>query len=611
MGAVLRIVACGSVDDGKSTLIGRLLAETDSVPHDHLEQARQTRRGGSVVPTGEIDYSLLTDGLAAEREQGITIDVAYRYLDLPGGRRLIIADAPGHDQYGANMAVAASTADLAVLLVDAELGVRPGTHRHLAVCVTMGVRSIVVAVNKLDAVGYDQAVFDRLAAQVRAMAESLGAEEVHVVPVSAIGGDNVTTASPNLPWHDGPTLLGLLAGWQPGERRGSVGTRLPVQYVIRGNRFRGPAGTVVGAALRRGDEVSVAGSGVATTIRRVIGPDGDLDRAEPGTPITVELSEDVDIRRGDLLTSRQGPPPSTEFGATVVWTGNQRFEAGGDYLLLVGPKVVSATVTGPHGLLDVRTGQTGPANTLSVNDIGTVTVTTATPVFLDSYADSRDTGCFLLVDRRTKDTVAAGMVSVAERRDDDRGVVPQDYAVDRTSRELLKGQRAKVLWLTGLSGAGKSTIADAVDRRLHALGVHTYVLDGDNVRGGLNRDLGFAPEDRAENVRRVAEVAALMLDAGLVVIVALVSPFRAYRAAARKLFAPDDFVEVWVDTPLAECVRRDPKGLYAKANAGTLRNMTGVGQDYEPPTAAEVRLDGTASTEEAVARLVSVVTDGR
>jgi bifunctional enzyme CysN/CysC len=606
MGAVLRVVACGSVDDGKSTLIGRLLADTDSVPLDHLDQARRLRRGGSVVPLGEIDYSLITDGLAAEHEQGITIDVAYRYSDLPGGRRLIIADAPGHDQYGANMAVAASTADLAVLLVDAELGVRPGTHRHLAVCVTMGVRSVVVAVNKLDAVGYDKRVFDRLAAQVRAVADDLGAEEVHVVPVSAIGGDNVATASPNMPWHDGPTLLDVLTGWQPGERRRSTGTRLPVQYVIRGNRFRGPAGTVVGDALRRGDEVSVAGSGVTTTIRRLIGPDGDLDRAEPGTPVTVELTDDVDVRRGDLLTGRQGPPPSTEFLATVVWTGAQRLDAGGDYLLLAGPRVVSATVTGPHGLLDVLTGRTGPANSLSVNDIGTVTVTTAAPVFVDSYADSRDTGCFLLVDRRTKDTVAAGMVTAPQQR---HGTVPQDYAVDRTSREQLKDHRGKVLWLTGLSGAGKSTIANAAERRLRALGVHTYVLDGDNVRGGLNRDLGFAPEDRAENVRRVAEVAALMLDAGLVVIVALVSPFRADRAAARALFAPGDFVEVWVDTPLAECVRRDPKGLYAKANAGALRNMTGIGQDYEPPTEAEVVLDGTASAEEAVARLTALVTD--
>jgi bifunctional enzyme CysN/CysC len=608
MGAVLRVVACGSVDDGKSTLIGRLLADTGSVPLDHLEQARHLRRGGSVVPAGEVDYSLLTDGLAAEHEQGITIDVAYRYMDLPGGRRMIIADAPGHDQYGANMAVAASTADIAVLLVDAELGVRPGTHRHLAVCVTMGVRAVVVAVSKLDAVGYDEAVFDRLAGQVRAVAGNLGAEEVHVVPVSAIGGDNVAAPSPNTPWYDGPTLLDVLTGWQPGERRRAAGARLSVQYVIRGDRFRGPAGTVLGDALCRGDEVVVAGSGVATTVRRVLGPSGELERAEPGTPVTVELSDDVDVRRGDLLAGHRSPPPSTAFRATVVWTGARPLDPGGDYLLLVGPRVLSATVTGPHGLLDVLTGQTVPAKTLSVNDIGVLTVTTATPAFVDSYADSRDTGCFLLVDRRTKDTVAAGMVSAPRQRED---VVPQEYAVDRASRERLKGQRAKVVWLTGLPGAGKSTIADALERRLRALGAHTYVLDGDNVRGGLNRDLGFAPGDRAENVRRVAEVAALMLDAGLVVIVALVSPFRADRAAARELFAPGDFVEVWVDTPLAECVRRDPKGLYAKANAGALRNMTGIGQDYEPPAAAEVVLDGTASTEDAVARLTSVVTGGR
>ena len=607
MGAVLRLVACGSVDDGKSTLIGRLLADTGSVPLDHLEQARRTRRGGSVVPPGEIDYSLLTDGLEAEREQGITIDVGYRFLDLPGGRRVVIADAPGHDQHGANMAVAASTADLAVLLVDAVLGVRPATCRHLAVCTTMGVRSVVVVINKLDAVGYDRAVFDRIAADVRAVGANLGAEEVHVVPVSAVLGDNVTAPSPNLPWYDGPTFLDLLSGWRPrpGDRPASA--RLPVQYVIRTDRFRGPAGTVVGGVLRIGDAVTVAGTGEVTTVDRLLGPSGDLDHAAHGTPVTVVLRGDVDARRGDVLVPVGGdtPAPTTALTATVVWTGADPLEVGAGYLLLAGPRTVPAEVTALRARLDVRTGQDRPANTLSRNEIGTVDVTVAAPVFLESYVANQDTGSFLLVDRRTGDTVGAGMVRRPTGRPD---VVPQDYAIDRTAREQLKGGRGRVVWLTGLPGAGKSTVADALERRLHGLGVHTYVLDGDNVRGGLNRDLGFDPADRAENVRRVAEVAALMLDAGLTVIVALVSPFSADRAAARNLFAPGDFVEVWVDTPLAVCARRDPKGLYARANSGALSSMTGVGQSYEPPAAAEVVVDGTAPLDQAVARLVAAVT---
>ncbi|GHF54128.1 bifunctional enzyme CysN/CysC [Amycolatopsis bartoniae] len=610
MGAVLRLVACGSVDDGKSTLIGRLLADTGSVPADQLEQARRTRRGGSVVPPGEIDYSLLTDGLEAEREQGITIDVGYRFLDLPGGRRVIIADAPGHDQHGANMAVAAATADLAVLLVDAVLGVRPATCRHLAVCTTMGVRSVLVAVSKLDAVGYDRAVFDRIAAEIRAVAANLGVEELHVVPVSAVRGDNVTTPSPNLPWYDGPTFLDLLSGWRPktGDRTAKLtGARLPVQYVIRTDRFRGPAGTVVGGALRIGDAVTVAGTGAVTTVDRLLGPAGDLDHAVPGTPVTVVLSGDVDVHRGDVLVPAGGDSPAltTAVTATVVWTGAEPLAVGAGYLLLAGPRSVPAEVTSLKSRLDVQTGQEHPATSLVRNEIGTVDVTIAAPVFLESYTDNHDTGSFLLVDRRTGDTVGAGMVRRPAGPPD---VVPQDYAIDRAAREQLKGQRGRVLWLTGLPGAGKSTIADALERRLHGLGVHTYVLDGDNVRGGLNRDLGFTPADRAENVRRVAEVAALMLDAGLTVIVALVSPFRADRDAARNLFAPGDFVEVWVDTPLAECARRDPKGLYARANSGTLPAMTGVGQGYEPPEAAEVVLDGMDSLDRAVARLVTAIT---
>jgi bifunctional enzyme CysN/CysC len=605
---ILRLVACGSVDDGKSTLIGRLLAETGSVTDDQLDYARRTRRGGSTVSAGEVDYSLLTDGLEAEHEQGITIDVAHRHLDLPSGRRVIIADAPGHEQYTRNMAVAASTAEVAVLLVDATKGVRPQTCRHLAICALMRVRTVIAVVNKLDAVGYDHVVFEKLAGEVRAAATGHDVADVRVIPVSALGGDNVVVPSPNLPWYHGPTVLSALDALSAQDGDGEF--RLPVQYVIRADGFRGFAGTVFGGSLRPGDSVAVAGNGVSSRIDRVLGPNGDVHRAGPATPVTVTVTDDIDIRRGDLLTTpkscHNGLSPATAFSATLVWTAEEPLRHGRSYLLLAGPLTVPAVVTTVRGRLDVVSGQQFAARTLGINDIGTVELTTDTPVPLDSYATDRDTGSFLLVDRVSKDTVAAGMVRYALRRG--RNIVPHAYAVDRAARQRLKGQRAKVLWLTGLPGAGKSTIADALERRLHALGLHTYVLDGDNVRGGLNKDLGFTPEDRAENVRRVAETARLMLDAGLIVIVALVSPFRTDRAVAKSLFETGDFAEVWVDTPAEVCADRDPKGLYAKAKAGTLPNLTGVGQAYEPPEHPDLVVDGAGSLDDAVELLASRVT---
>ncbi len=611
MTPLLRVIACGSVDDGKSTLIGRLLAETGSVADDLLDFARRTRRGGSTIAAGEVDYSLLTDGLEAEHEQGITIDVAYRHLDLPSGRRVIIADAPGHEQYTRNMAVAASTAELAVLLIDATKGIRPQTCRHLAVCARLRVRHVVAVVNKLDAVGYDQAVFERLAGEVRTIAAGFDVTDVAVIPVSALGGDNVVAASPNLPWHHGPTLLDALSAHDPATPDEAGEFRLPVQYVVRANGFRGFAGTVVGGSVRPGDAVVVAGSGVASRIDRVLGPGGELAVAGPATAVTVTLTDDVDLRRGDLLTTPAARhdrlAPATAFSATLVWTAREPLRRGRSYLLLAGPLTVPAVVTTVRDRLDVVSGTHRAARTLEINDIGTVELTTDTAIPLDSYAGDRDTGSFLLVDRAGKDTVAAGMVRHALRRG--RNVVPHAYTVDREARQRLKGQRARVLWLTGLPGAGKSTIADALERRLHAMGLHTYVLDGDNVRGGLNKDLGFTPEDRAENVRRVAETARLLLDAGLIVVVALVSPFRADRAAARNLFGDNDFVEVWVDTPAEVCAHRDPKGLYAKAKAGTLPNLTGVGQAYEPPEHPDVVVDGTGSVDAAAELLAARVTD--
>ena len=608
---VVRLVTCGSVDDGKSTLIGRLLAETGSIPEDQLEYARQTRRGGSTIPVGEIDFSLLTDGLEAEREQGITIDVAYRHMYLPSGRRVIIADAPGHEQYTRNMAVAASNADVAVLLVDAARGVRPQTFRHLTVCALMGVKSIIIAINKMDLVGYEHATFEEISGQVKAAAARLGLDEVMTIPVSAVAGDNVTAPTTHMPWWHGPSLLSALQEWTPPESDKSHPFRLPVQFIARAEgNFRGYAGTVAAGVVRPGDKVVVADSGQTATISRIVGFHGDMTEAAAGDAVTVTLDREVDVTRGDLIaadgTTESGetawPQPADRFAADVVWVGEEALMHGRSYLLAVGPRTVPATVTVVRHRLDVVSGQKLAARVLDMNDIGRIEIATDTPIPMDMYSECRDTGGFLLIDRVSADTVAAGMVTHALRRS--LNVVPHSYEVDRDARARLKHQTPRVLWLTGLSGSGKSTVADALERRLYALGMHTFVLDGDNVRTGINKDLGFTPEDRAENVRRVAEAAKLMLDAGLIVIVALISPFRADRRAAREIFDDGDFLEVFVDTPVEMCATRDPKGLYAKAQSGTLPNMTGIGQGYEPPEHADVHLDGTAAVDDNVEILV-------
>jgi bifunctional enzyme CysN/CysC len=506
------------------------------------------------------------------------------------------------------MAVATSTADVALLLVDATRGIRAQTRRHLAVCALMGVRTVIAVVNKLDALGYDHVTYEELAGGVRTAAAHFDLDEIQVVPVSALSGANVIERSPELAWYHGPTLLAALSAWQPPRPPAGAGFRLPVQYVVRADGFRGFAGTVVGGPVRPGDRVAVASNGTTSEVERVVGPDGDV-RAAPGDPVTVTLTGEVDVRRGDLLTAPDALAetlrPATAFTAELVWTAEEPLLHGRSYLLLAGPMSVPAVVTAIRGRLDVTTGDRLAARTLGGNDIGTVEIATDAPISLDGYAASRDTGSFLLVDRTTMDTVAAGMVRHALRRG--RNVVPHTYAVDRAARALLKNQHPAVVWLTGLPGAGKSTIADALERRLHGMGLHTYVLDGDNVRSGLNRDLGFTPEDRAENVRRVAETARLLLDAGLVVIVALVSPFAADRTVARGLFDDGDFAEVWVDTPAAVCADRDPKGLYARAKAGSIPNMTGVGQGYEPPAKPELVVDGTAPLDDNVDALVALV----
>ena len=611
---VLHLVTCGSVDDGKSTLIGRLLAETNSVPIDTLEYARRTRRGGSTIPVGEIDYSLLTDGLEAEREQGITIDVAYRHMNLPNGRRVLVADSPGHEQYTRNMAVAASNGDVSILMVDAARGVRAQTHRHLTISALMGVKTVIVAVNKMDLVGYEHATFEEIVGTVRVTAARLDVPEVIAIPVSAFVGDNITEPSTNMPWYSGPTLLKALEDWQPHVPDAEEPFRFPVQFIVRAEgNFRGYAGTVVSGEVARGDEVVIADSGRTAKVDRIVTYDlhvdghiADLERAEAGAAVTITLDHEVDVTRGDVIAAAVShPEPSDRFSVDMVWLGEEPLAHGRSYLLVSGSRSVPATVTNVRHRLDVVTGHEHAARLLAMNDIGRVEVATDKPVPMDPYALCRDTGGFLLVDRVTADTVAAGMVRHAMRRS--TNVVRHDYVVDEQARRLLMGHDAKVVWLTGLSGAGKSTIADAAVRKLHALGVHTYVLDGDNVRHGLNKDLGFTPEDRAENVRRVAEVSKLMVDAGLVVFVALVSPFIGDRRAARDLFQPGQFIEVYVDTPLDVVSERDTKGLYAKAAQGSLPNLTGVGQEYEPPVSPELVLHGVGDLDASVDELVRVI----
>ena len=607
---LIRLVACGSVDDGKSTLIGRLLADTDSVPDDTLEMARTVRRAGSTIPVGEIDFSLLTDGLEAEREQGITIDVAYRHMALPDGRRVVIADAPGHEQYTRNMAVAASTADVALLLVDAARGVTRQTYRHLTICALMGVHHVIIAVNKLDAVGFAHARFAELADAVAGAAARLDFSRVTVIPVSALAGDNVTSVSARTGWYDGPTVLDAIGETHELDAPPSAvarPARIPVQTVLRADNFRGVAGTLAGGEVRVGDELVVAGASVRGTVRRLLVAGVEDRVARAGDAVCVELVPDLDVTRGDLLEAAEAPVvPADRFSADVVWLGAEALAHGRSYLLVCGPTVVPAVVTSVRHRLDVATGHEEAARILQLNDVGRVELATDRPIPMEPYANSRDTGGFVLVDRLSADTVAAGMVRYALRRS--ANVRSHEFVVDRSARERLNGHRGRAVWLTGLSGAGKSTIADAAEKALHAQGVRTFVLDGDNVRHGLNKDLGFTAEDRAENVRRVGEVARLMVDAGTVVLVALVSPYRGDRRAARDLFDPGDFVEVHVRTPVEVCAARDPKGLYAKAASGELPNLTGVGQDYEEPLTPELVVAGDGPLDEAVGAVVALAT---
>jgi bifunctional enzyme CysN/CysC len=577
------------VDDGKSTLIGRLLLESHAVFDDQLAALEaDSRRYGT---QGErIDYALLLDGLQAEREQGITIDVAYRYF-ASARRRFIVADTPGHEQYTRNMATGASTADAAVLLVDARKGLLVQTRRHARIAAMMGIRQVALAVNKMDLVGYEAAVFGRIAQAFRAFAAALGFAGIEAIPVSALEGDNVVAASGRMPWYRGATLMSWLDQVQAAPAAADGALRMPVQWVNRPNAdFRGFCGRIAAGEVAPGDAVRVLPSGVSARVAQVLAGFDAVPRARCGDSITLTLVEEVDASRGDLLVAAGDPPQvADQFEARLLWMDGEPLMPGRAYLLRLHAKETPATVTAIKHREDVDTGSRLAARTLALNEIGVVNLSTAQPVAFEPYAANRLLGGFVLIDKRTYATVGAGMIDFALRRA--ANIHWQAVDVDKAARAEAKHQRPRCVWLTGLSGSGKSTIANLLEKRLHAEGRHTYLLDGDNVRHGLNRDLGFTAVDRVENIRRVAEVARLMVDAGLIVIVSFIAPFRAERRMARALFTPDEFVEVFVDTPLDECERRDPKGLYAKARRGELANFTGIDSDYERPEGAEVTVD--------------------
>ena len=598
----LRLITCGSVDDGKSTLIGRLLHDTRLLFDDQLAALeRDSRRHGT---QGEdIDYALLVDGLEAEREQGITIDVAYRFFHTQK-RAFIVADCPGHEQYTRNMATGASTADLAVVLVDARKGLLTQTRRHSWICALFGIRHVVLAVNKMDCVGFDRAVFERIAGEYRALAAQLGIPHVQAIPLSALHGDNLMRRSQATPWYDGPTLLEHLEAVEI-EREAVVrGFRLPVQWVNRPNQdFRGFAGTLVGGEARVGQNVVVLPSGRRTRIARLLGADGECGEAGAGEAVTLVLEEEIDVSRGDVIAAADDAPEvADQFAAHLLWLDAHALMPGRSYWLRLGTATASATVTEIKHRIDVNTQAQLAASVLELNEVGYVNLALDRAIAFEPYARQRELGAFILIDRQSNATVGAGTIDFALRRA--HNLHWQHLDVDKAARARIKGQVPRCVWFTGLSGAGKSTIANRVDRRLHAMGFHTFVLDGDNVRHGLNRDLGFTEADRVENIRRVAEVAKLMTDAGLIVLVSFISPFRAERRMARELFAPGEFVEVFVDTPLDVAERRDVKGLYAKARAGRIPNFTGISSPYERPEAAELVLDTTAADADVLAQRV-------
>jgi bifunctional enzyme CysN/CysC len=586
------------------------LFEADAVFEDQLHRLEfDSRRHGS-VGGGEIDFALLVDGLSAEREQGITIDVAYRYF-ATSKRAFIVADAPGHEQYTRNMVTGASTADLAVLLVDARKGLLSQTRRHTVIASILGIRNVVLAVNKMDLVGYEQGVFERIDAEYAGFARRIGIENEVTIPISALRGDCITTASVPMAWYKGPTLLEHLEAVEIADDRQSKPLRLPVQWVSRHDEgFRGYAGLITMGRVAIGDQVTVLPSRSGASIERILTYDGDLRQAVAGQSVTLTFDREIDVSRGDVIAASDSPPGvADQFEVTLIWMGDDRLLPGRSYLLKLGTRTVSAVISDLKYKLDVNNLARIAARTLECNEIAICNLVSDQPIAFDPYELSRDGGGFILIDKVNNATVAAGLLHFALRRS--LNLHLQKLDIDKTARADLKHQRPCVLWFTGLSGAGKSTIANAVERRLHSLGRHTYVLDGDNVRLGLNRDLGFTDADRVENIRRVAEVAKLMVDAGLIVLVSFISPFRAEREMARSLLVPGEFLEIFVDVPLQVAESRDPKGLYAKARAGMIPNFTGIGSRYEAPSTPDIRIDAVAlrpdeAAEEVLRRMMDI-----
>ena len=598
--SLLRFITCGSVDDGKSTVIGRLLFESKMLFEDQLAAIEaDSKKWGT--QGDDIDFALLVDGLAAEREQGITIDVAYRFFSTDR-RKFIVADTPGHEQYTRNMITGASTADVAVILIDARKGVLTQTRRHSYLVSLIGIRKVVLAINKMDLMGYSEKVFHTIVDQYREFAAQIGLSDITPIPLSALKGDNMLVPSEQTPWYHGPTLMGYLETVEVDEQRQQASPlRLPVQWVNRPNLdFRGFAGTLASGTVKPGDRIRVQPSGSESTVARIVTASGDLPLAVAGQSITLTLTDEIDISRGDVISSADSPAEvADQFEATLVWMGEEPMLPGRPYLLKLGTRTVSATITEPKYKVNVNTMAHLATKKLDLNEIGVCNVALDRPVAFDPYTANRETGGFVLIDRLSNHTVGAGMLHFALRRAHNIHLQPVD--VDKAARAAQKGQKPAVIWLTGLSGAGKSTIANLVEKKLLAMGRHSYLLDGDNLRHGLNRDLGFTDADRVENVRRVAEVARLMVDAGLIVITAFISPFRAERALARGLVAEGEFVEVHVDTPLDVAEARDVKGLYKKARRGELKNFTGIDSPYEPPEAPELRVNTTATSPDAAA----------
>jgi bifunctional enzyme CysN/CysC len=604
---MLRFITCGSVDDGKSTLIGRLLYDTKMIFEDQLASLEHDSK---TVGTqgGEIDFALLVDGLAAEREQGITIDVAYRFFATTA-RKFIVADTPGHEQYTRNMVTGASTADLAVVLIDARQGVLTQTRRHSYLVNLLGIRNIVLAVNKMDLVDYSQDRFDQIVKDYSDFAKKIGLADFLAIPLSGLRGDNMVSKSPKMPWYDGPSLLQHLEEAPVNNSRMiDRPFRMPVQWVNRPNLdFRGFAGQIGAGVVRRGDAIRVLPSGKTTTVKSIVTFDGDLDLAVAGQSVTLTFADEIDCSRGDVITIADAPcEVADQFEATLVWMDDAEMLPGRPYLLKIGTQTLTASVTEPKYEVNVNTLEHMASKTLGLNAIGVVNIATDRAIPFEAYADNPDLGGFILIDRISNATVAAGMIHFALRRS--QNIHWQALTVDSNAHASLKGQKPGVVWFTGLSGSGKSTIANLVEKKLHALGRHTYLLDGDNVRHGLNRDLGFTDADRVENIRRVGEVAKLMADAGLIVLTAFISPFQAERRMVRDLMVQGEFIEVYVDTPLAVAEARDVKGLYKKARAGTLKNFTGIDSPYEAPETPEIVVNTVSlSAEEAAESIVAAI----